>query len=115
MGVTEGITGVFVGGLAWLGMTIPKAMADAIVKIGKPEREGAARLVKGGIDLALGIATIYDVAAHKKDDFWKGVGWTFGLLEAGSGGLSLIGALSWPEIPSIFEKTALKMLTGREY
>jgi hypothetical protein len=117
---TELITGALVGGLAFGGVCIPKAIIDVVGWL--TGVSNTAELVKGAVDLGAGLTALYDVNTRPKDDFWRGVGWSFGLLESIFGGFALATALtniitgSSLESPAFkLEKGLISMMAGRKY
>jgi hypothetical protein len=126
-GVVELIIGGIMGFLASVGVQIPKALADlaAVAShylFGTDTRP--VRMAKGAVDLGLGALALWDVNAHAKDDFWKGVEWVFGVLEAVIGATSIGFALAdyargnpsgKGSLDVEAERAFMGLLTGKSY
>jgi hypothetical protein len=113
-------TGALAGAIGFGLICIPKAIVDVVGWI--TGQSNTAELIKGVVDLGIGAATLIDVSTKPKDEFWKGVEWTFGILETVFGGFALATAVTnmvmktTLESPTLkLEKGLIKLLTGREY
>jgi hypothetical protein len=117
--------GLGAGILGFIGLGIPKAIADVIAWLagffGADTRP--IRLTKGIIDLALGGAIAYDAYTQKRDDFWKAAEWTFSILELIAGGLItasaiadyITGALGESSLDMEIDRKVVEFLTGKRY
>jgi hypothetical protein len=113
-------TGVLTGVLAFGGICIPKAILTVIGWL-----SGTAvmtELINGVVDLGLGGAVLYDVNTRPKDDFWKGVEWSFGVLEVLFGtfaiGSAIAAQISGGMLENPYEKfsrSVVEFLTGKKY
>jgi hypothetical protein len=114
--------GLGAGILGFIGMGIPKAIADVISWLTGADTRPI-RLTKGIIDLALGGAIAYDAYTQKRDDFWKAAEWTFSILELIAGGLItasaiadyITGALGESSLDMEIDKKVVEFLTGKRY
>jgi hypothetical protein len=124
-GPFELLLGGLVGLVGFGAIAVPKAFVNIITWLvglfGADTRP--ARLIKGGVNLALGGITAWDAWAHPKDDFWRGAEWTFAILELLSGGIITAGAVADYISGSLGEgsldfqtdKRVVELLTGRTY
>jgi len=121
-GPYELMWGAIAGLIGFGALGIVKVIGDVIAYLSWDDIRPL-RVLKGALDLAVGLGTAYDAYMHPKDDFWKGGEWTFAALETITGGIQLTsaiidyitGSLGRDSIDVKIEKKVLEALTGRRY